>query len=78
MPLLHTPQRVVLFTLCKVESGRTNRSIVDEYFGGDYARWSLGYPWMLHCVSNRYEDIIGNQGLTQYVCEFKHYHKAIE
>ena len=59
-----------------MESGRTNRSIVDEYFGGDYAKWSLGYPWMLHCGSNRYEDIVGNQALTQYVCKFKHYRKA--
>ena len=33
---------------------------------------------MLHYINDRYEDIIGNQGLTRYVCEFKRYHKTIE
>ena len=59
-------------------TGRTNQSIVDDSFVGDYDRWSFGYPWMLQYIGNWYEDIIGNQGLSHYVKDFPHYHKAIE
>jgi len=72
------PEELFLFTLCKVATGRTNQSIVDEYFGGDYARWSFGYPWMLHYLDDRYEDILGYQGLSRYAEDFPRFCDAIE
>ena len=41
------PQELFLFTLTKIATGRTNQLLVDEQFGGDYARWSHGYRLML-------------------------------
>ncbi len=41
------PEEVFLFTLTKLATGMSNHMIVDTYFGGDYNRWSYGYPWML-------------------------------
>ncbi|KAL9189077.1 hypothetical protein ACHAXT_011567 [Thalassiosira profunda] len=75
--LIH-PEELFLFTLCKIATGGTNQSIVDEYFGGDYARWSFGYRWMLRYLDDRYKDIIGHQGLSRFVGDFPRFHKAIE
>lgn len=75
--LVH-PEELFLFTLTKVATGRTNQSIVDEWFGGDYARWSHGYRWMLTYLDDRYENVVGHQGLARYVNEFPRFHRAIE
>ena len=72
------PEELFLFTLCKIATGRTNQSIVDEYFGGDYARWSFGYPWMVRYLDDRYKNIIGYQGLARYTHEFPRFNRAIE
>ena len=72
------PEELFLFTLCKVATGRTNQSIIDEYFGGDYTRWGYGYPWMLRYIDDRYEDIIGHQGLTRFLRDFARFNRAIE
>ena len=72
------PEELFLFTLCKVATGRTNQSIIDEYFGGDYTRWGYGYPWMLRYIDDRYEDIIGHQGLTRFLRDFPRFNRAIE
>ena len=72
------PQELFLFTLTKLAKGRTNISIIDEYFGGDYARWSHGYRWMLQYIDDRYEDILGHQGLARFVKDFPRFHRAIE
>ena len=53
------PEELFLFTLTKVSTGQRNECIVDEYFGGDYTRWSYVYPWMLIYLDLSYEDIIG-------------------
>lgn len=75
--LLH-PEEVFLFMMTKVATGRTNQSLVDEYFGGDYAKWSRAYPWMLRYLDDRYEDIIGHQGLTRFLDDFPLFNQAIE
>ena len=75
---LFDPQELFLFTMTKVAKGRTNSSLVDEYFGGDYARWSHGYRWMLYYLDDRYEDILGHQGLARFVKDFPRFHEAIE
>ncbi len=72
------PEELFLFTFCKVVTGRTNQSIVDEYFGGDHTRWIYGYPRMLHYIEDRYQDIIGHQGLTHFLREFPQFNRVIE
>jgi hypothetical protein len=41
------PEEAFLFTMIQVAMGMTNQFIVDNYIGGDYARWSETYPWMI-------------------------------
>ena len=72
------PEEVFLFTLTKLATGRSNASIVDEYFGGDYARWSYAFPAMLEYLDHRYQDIIAHQGIVRFVNEFPHFNEQIE
>jgi hypothetical protein len=51
------PEEVFLFFMTKVATGLSNQRIVDMYIGGDYARWSYAYPWMLKYLDERYRDI---------------------
>ena len=72
------PEEVFLFTLTKLATGLTNIMIVDTYFGGDYNRWTYGYPWMLRYLDERYKHVAGHQGLTRFVGNFPWFHRAIE
>jgi hypothetical protein len=72
------PEEVFLFTLTKLATGMSNHMIVDTFFGGDYNRWSYGYPWMLCYLDKRYKNIVGHQGLTCFVMDFPWFHRAIE
>jgi hypothetical protein len=72
------PEEAFLFTMIKVATGLTNQHIVDNYFGGDYARWSKTYPFVLRYIDTRYEHIIGYAGLVRFVAEFPRYNAAIE
>jgi hypothetical protein len=74
------PEEVFLFILTKLATGLSNHMIVDTYFGGDYNRWTYGYPWMLRYLDKRYKHIAGHQhqGLTHFVDKFPWFHRAIE
>ena len=72
------PEEVFLFTLCKVATGMTQVNIVDNYFGGDKTCWIFAYPWMLRYLDTRYQEIVGHQGLAQFVDDFPRFHGAIE
>ena len=72
------PKEVFLFMRCNIGTGRTNQSIVDQYFGIDYSRWGLSYIWMLKYVDARYENIVGYQGLSRFVQDFPRFNEAIE
>ncbi len=61
-----------------VAMGMSNQFIVDNYIGGDYARWSKAYPWMVRYLSSRYEGILGYGGLARFVDQFPRFHDAIE
>ncbi len=72
------PEKAFLFTMIKVATGMSNQFIVDNYIGGDYARWSKTYPWMICYLSSRYEGILGYGGLARFVDQFPCFHDAIE
>jgi len=59
-------------------TGLLNQRNVDMYIGGNYARWSYTYPWMLKYLDERYRDIIGHQGLTRVIEQFPRFARAIE
>jgi hypothetical protein len=65
--------------MIKVATGMSNFLIVDNYsIGGDYARWSKSYPWMIRYLSSRYDGILGYGGLAGFVDQFPCFHDAIE
>ena len=72
------PEEAFLFLLAKVKTGRSDCSIVNEWFGGHYQQWSLVYHWLLLYVDRRYERIIGHQGLSRFVRQFPAFNEAIE
>ena len=75
--LMH-PEEVFLFTMTKLRTGRTNKSIVNEWFGGHYQKWGKAYHFMLNYLDDRYKNIIGHQGLTRFVEEFPYFNEKIE
>ncbi|KAL7526186.1 hypothetical protein ACHAXR_002464 [Thalassiosira sp. AJA248-18] len=72
------PEELFLFTLTKCKTGNTNEQIIDMFFGGDYARWSYGYRWLLYYLDLRYRNIIGHQGLLRFLPQFMQFRDAIE
>jgi hypothetical protein len=72
------PEEIFLFCLMKIATGWTNNDLIDNYFGGDYARWGYAYAWMLIYLDRRYASIIGHQGLLRFVHDFPRFHNAIE
>lgn len=64
--------------MTKIASGATTVSIIDDWFGGDYARWSFGYQLILFYLDERYKNIIGHQGLLRFRDQFPHFFECIQ
>jgi len=56
------PEEAFLFTMIKIATGMTNQFVVDNYIGGDYARWSHAYPFILRHIDARFDMVIGFRG----------------
>jgi hypothetical protein len=56
----------------------SNQFIVDNYIGGDYARWSKTYSWMIRYLSSWYKSILGYGNLARFVDQFPCFHDAIK
>jgi len=72
------PEELFLFFMTKCRHGYTNKELCDDIFGGDQSRWSYGWPWIVHYLDIRYQDIIGHQGLARFVDDFPRFHEAIQ
>ena len=72
------PEELFLFTLTKCKTGESNTSLIDNWFGGDYSRWSYGYRWMLKYLDRRYEGILGYAGILRFLPEFPRFRDAID
>ena len=74
------PEEAYLFTMImiKIATGMTNQFIVDNYIGGDYARWSHAYPFILRHIDARFDAVIGFRGLARVVDRFPEFNEAIE
>lgn len=75
---LFHPEELFLFMMIKCRTGDTITELVDNVFGGEYNRWSYGYPWILKYIDHRYRNIIGHQGLLRYLKDFPKFHEAIK
>ena len=72
------PEELFLFTLTKVKTGKTNEQVCDDYFGGDYTHWEIGYRWFILYLDKRYKDIIGLQGMLRFLPDVQRFHDAME
>eukprot|EP00956_Cyclotella_meneghiniana_P015451 scaffold23728_cov90-Cyclotella_meneghiniana.AAC.3 len=64
--------------MTKCRTGKDNKEMCIDIFGGCEMRWSYGFPWMLKYLDQRYRDILGHQGLLRYLDQFPQFHRAIE
>ncbi len=64
--------------MTKCKTGLSNKHMCDYIFGGYACRWSYGWPWILRYIDDRYEDIIGHQGLMRYVDKFPSFFEPIQ
>ena len=72
------PEEIFLFLMTKCKTGLSNKIMCDLLFGGNACRWSYGFPWLLRYLDDRYEDIIGHQGLARYVDQFPKFYEKIQ
>lgn len=72
------PEELFLYCLTKIAKGNTSDENVDNYFGGAYSRWTLGFPWLLYYLDERYQDVLGFQGLQRRAGEFGRFQAATE
>ena len=72
------PEELFLFFMTRFKKGFTIHDLVNDVFGGDHNRWYYAWPWMLRYLDDRYENIIGHQGLLRFIDDFPDYFTAIE
>jgi len=77
--LRYDPEELFLFWIIKIAQGLHNKAMCDIIFGGStYSKWSLGFPWMVKYVDDRYQNVIGPQDLAHSLPNFDRYAKAIK
>ena len=72
------PEELFLYVLTRIKTGKTDEQLCDDYFGGDYSRWCLGYRWLILYLDERYKDIIGLQGILRFLPDFMRFGDATE
>ena len=72
------PEELFLYMLTKCKTGMTNEKVIDMYFGGDYARWTYGYRWIIFYLDLRYRNIVGHVGLLRFLPQFERFRDAIQ
>jgi len=59
----------------------TNEKVIDMYFGGDYARRTYGYRWIIFYLDLRYRytmNIVGHLVLLRFLPQFERFRDAIQ
>ncbi len=72
------PEELFLYMLTKCKTGMTNKKVIDMYFGGDYARWTYGYRWIIFYLDLRYMNTVGHVGLLRFLPQFERFRDAIQ
>ena len=75
--LFHS-EEIFLFMMAKYRLGFKNKHTWDLIFGGWPSQWSHSWPWILCFLDDKYEDIIGHQGLTRFVHQFPRFYESIQ
>ena len=61
------PEELLLYSLTRIKTGMTQEAIIDNYFGGDYARWTHGHRWLMLYLDMRYASIFGHEGILRFL-----------
>ena len=64
--------------MTRMKTGHDYTQMCFDIFGGSPRRWSYAWMWIMHYLDDRYQDIIGHQGLTRFVDQFPHFFEAIK
>jgi len=72
------PEELFLYFMTRMKTGNDHTQMCDDIFGGSEKRWSLAWRWMLFYLDERYQNIIGHQGLLRFVDDFPRFYDAIQ
>lgn len=72
------PEELFLFGMTRVRHGCSIKLLVNTVFGGYATRWSYGWPYFLIFLDERYDCILGHQGLMRYLKDFPRFADAIK
>jgi hypothetical protein len=71
-------EELFLYFMLRMKSGDDHTKICKDIFGGNANRWSYAWRFIIFYLDNRYENIIGHQGLVRFVDEFPDFYDAIQ
>jgi hypothetical protein len=72
------PEELLLYSLTRIKTGMTQEAIIDNCFGGNYARWTHGHRWLMLYLDMCYATIIGHEGILRFLPLFGEFRDAIE
>ena len=72
-------EEMILFGMMKLAKGLRTTVLVDGIFGGDIARWSVGFRFFLRHVRKLvYPRIVGFEGIRRFVRQFPAFAACLE
>eukprot|EP00563_Minutocellus_polymorphus_P021368 CAMPEP_0197715424 /NCGR_PEP_ID=MMETSP1434-20131217/589_1 /TAXON_ID=265543 /ORGANISM="Minutocellus polymorphus, Strain CCMP3303" /LENGTH=291 /DNA_ID=CAMNT_0043299521 /DNA_START=154 /DNA_END=1025 /DNA_ORIENTATION=+ len=71
-------EELFLFALAKIALGQPNVYLCDHVFGGEPDRWSYGYPWFLRFMNDRFDRVLGMDGIHRFRDHFQEFADPIE
>ena len=71
-------EELFLFFMTRFKKGSSITDLVNDIFGGDHGRWKYAWPWMLRYLDQRYQNILGHQGLMRFRCDFPAFFESIK
>ena len=72
------PEELFLYLMTRMKTGHDHTQMCFDIFGGSPRRWSYAWMWIMHYLDDRYQNIIGHQGLTRFVDQFPDFFEAIQ
>ena len=71
------PEELFLYVMTRMKTGNDHTQMCGDIFGGSPRRWSIAWRWVMKYLDDRYQNIIGHQGLLHYVDQFPEFFDSI-
>ena len=72
------PEELFFYTMTRMKTGNDHTQMCGDIFGGSPKRWSIAWRWVMKYLDDRYQHVIGHQGLLRYVDQFAEFFDAIQ